>query len=269
MTNTIETMTKGAPLGNTRAASDLMPPKFDSIETERKHRKQRLAAAFRLFAHFGYDEGLAGHITVRDPEHPDRFWVNPLGVHFAHITPADLVLVSHEGKVVEGQRPVNAAAFAIHSAIHKARPDVIAAAHAHSIYGRTWSAFGRLLDPITQDACAFYQDHAVFDHYTGVVHETSEGHQIAEALGAKKAAILKNHGLLTVGKSVDIAAWFFISMDRCCQSQLLAEMAGKPSTVPHEVAIKTRDFIASDLAAWASFQPLFQFITRKHPELLA
>ena len=174
----METMTKGrgTPLGNTRAASDLMPPKFDTVEAERKHRKQRLAAAFRLFAHFGYDEGLAGHITVRDPEHPDRFWVNPLGVHFAHITSADLVLVSHEGKVIEGGRPVNAAAFAIHSAIHKARPDVIAAAHAHSIHGRTWSTFGRLLDPITQDACAFYEDHAVFDCYTGV----GDGHWLPE-----------------------------------------------------------------------------------------
>ena len=258
---------RGAPIGNTRAASDLMPPKFDTVEAERNHRKQRLAAAFRLFAHFGYDEGLAGHITVRDPEHPDRFWVNPLGVHFAHIRSADLVLVSHEGKVIEGGRPVNAAAFAIHSAIHKRRPDVIAAAHAHSMHGRTWSTFGRLLDPITQDACAFYEDHSLFDCYTGVVNETSEGDQIATALGAKKAAILKNHGLLTVGKSVDTAAWFFISMDRCCQSQLLAEMAGKPSLVPHDVAIKTRDFIASDLAAWASFQPLFQFIMRKHPDL--
>ena len=87
--NAKQTMTKGTPLGNARTASDLMPPKFDTVEAERKHRKQRLAAAFRLFAHFGYDEGLAGHITVRDPEHTDRFWVNPLGVHFAHMTSAD------------------------------------------------------------------------------------------------------------------------------------------------------------------------------------
>src|SRR5213592_1726659 len=126
MTNTMDTMTKGALLGNIKAASELTPPQFDNVEAERKHRKQRLAAAFRLFAHFGYDEGLAGHITVRDPEHTDRFWVNPLGVHFAHITPAELVLVSHEGKVIEGNQPVNAAAFAIHSAIHRSRPDVIA-----------------------------------------------------------------------------------------------------------------------------------------------
>src|SRR5712671_4146950 len=126
----MDNMAKGAPLGSTKTSSVLTPPQFESVEAERKHRKQRLAAAFRLFAHFGYDEGLAGHITVRDPEHTDRFWVNPLGVHFAHITSADLVLVCHEGKVIEGNRPVNASAFAIHSAIHKARPDVIAAAHA-------------------------------------------------------------------------------------------------------------------------------------------
>ena len=261
--------TKGTPLGNTKASSVLMPPKFETVDAERKDRKLRLAAAFRLFAHFGYDEGLAGHITVRDPEHPDQFWVNSLGVHFAHMTPADLVLVSHEGKVIQGDQPVNAAAFAIHSSVHKARPDVIAAAHAHSIHGKTWSTLGRLLDPITQDACAFYEDHAVFDSYTGVVNETSEGEQIARTLGAKKAAILKNHGLLTVGKSVDIAAWFFISMDRCCQSQLLAERAGQPSKIPPEVAIQTRNFIASDMVAWASFQPLFQFIIRKNPDLVA
>src|SRR6266446_5418814 len=115
--NAMDTMTKGTPLGNTRAASDLVPPQFDTVETERKHRKQRLAAAFRLFAHFGYDEGLAGHITVRDPEHTDRFWVNPFGVHFAHITSADLVLVSHDGKKIKVGRPAYAVALAIHSAI--------------------------------------------------------------------------------------------------------------------------------------------------------
>src|SRR5260221_9940017 len=104
MANTMDTKTKGTPLGNTRAASDLMPPQFDTVEGERKHRKQRLAAAFRLFAHFGYDEGLAGHITVPDPPHNDPFLVKPLGVHFVHITSAGFVLVSHEGKGIEGTR---------------------------------------------------------------------------------------------------------------------------------------------------------------------
>ena len=89
---------------------------------------------------------------------------------------------------------------------------------------------------LTQDACAFYEDHVVFDDFTGVVYETDEGDRIAKTLGDKKAAILCNHGLLTVGKTVDEAAWWFITMDRSCQAQLLAEAAGEPRKIPHETA---------------------------------
>src|SRR2546428_5458343 len=181
------------------------PPVFASVEDERLHRKQRLAAAFRLFSRFGFDEGVAGHITARDPERLDHFWVNPLGMHFSHIRVSDLLLVNDKGEVVHGTWPVNAAAFAIHSQVHAARPDVVAAAHSHSVYGKTWSSLGRLLDPITQDVCAFYEDHALFDDYTGVVLDIEEGKRLAHALGDNKAAILRNHGLLTVGHSVDEA----------------------------------------------------------------
>lgn len=111
----------------------LEPPTFATVEEERLHLKQRLAAAFRLFSKFGFDEGIAGHITVRDPENKDHFWVNPFGIHFSQIKVSNLILVNHEGEVVEGDRPVNRAAFAIHSQIHAARPDVTAAAHSHSV----------------------------------------------------------------------------------------------------------------------------------------
>src|SRR4051795_10192846 len=159
-------------------ATDRRPhsfPRFTSVEEERRHRKQRLAAAFRLFGHFGFDEGVAGHITARDPELLDHFWVNPFAMNFKQIRVKDLILVNHHGEVVEGTWPVNAAAFVIHSQVHAARPDVIAAAHAHSVYGKTWSALGKLLDPLTQDVCAFYEDHALFDDYTGVVLDLEEG----------------------------------------------------------------------------------------------
>jgi ribulose-5-phosphate 4-epimerase/fuculose-1-phosphate aldolase len=104
-------------------------PLFDDPVADRQYRKQHLAAAFRVWARLGYDEGPAGHITVRDPERPDHFWVNPFGMHFGLIRTSDLILVNHDGDVVEGDWPVNRAAFAIHSAIHQARPDVHAAAH--------------------------------------------------------------------------------------------------------------------------------------------
>src|SRR5215472_4347354 len=160
-------------------------PKFATVEEERRHRKQRLAAGFRLFGKFGFDEGVAGHITARDPEHLDHFWVNPFGMNFKHIRASDLLLVNRDGEVVEGDRGVNAAA------------------HAHSLHGKAWSTLGRLLDPLTQDACAFYEDHALFDDYTGVVLDLEDGKRLAHALGDTKALILRNHGLLTVGHSVD------------------------------------------------------------------
>jgi len=243
------------------------PPTFASIEEERRHRKVHLAGAFRLFARFGFDAGVAGHITARDPERPDWFWVNPFGMHFSQIRASDLVLVNESGEVVEGQHPVNTAAFAIHSRVHAARPDSAAAAHAHSIYGKTWSSLGRLLDPITQDACAFYQDHALFDDYTGVVYETSEGDRIAKALGPCKAIILRNHGLLTVGASVDEAAWWFITMERSCHAQLMAEAAGKPVQISHENALVTRNQVAGGINGWFQYQPMWQMISRAEPDL--
>ncbi|MGB3512385.1 MAG: class II aldolase/adducin family protein [Microcoleaceae cyanobacterium] len=243
-------------------------PKFERVEDERRHRQERLAAAFRLFARYGFDEGVAGHITVRDPEFPDCFWVNPLGMYFGHIRVSDLLLVNHQGEVVKGNRPVNKAAFAIHSQIHSARPDVNAAAHAHSLYGKTWSTLGRILDPLTQDSCAFYEDHALFDDYTGVVFNLDEGKRIAATLGEKKAVILRNHGLLTVGHSVDEATWWFITMERCCQSQLMAEAAGKPILIDHDTARLTYNLIGSDQLGWFSFQSLYEMIVRQQPDLL-
>ena len=243
-----------------------VPPTFDSVEEERQHRKVRLAAAFRLFSKFGFDEGVAGHITARDPEMTDHFWVNPFGMHFSQIRASDLLLVNHEGTVVKGDWPLNQAAFAIHSQVHAARPDVIAAAHTHSTYGRAWSTQGKLLDPITQDVCAFYNDHALFDDYTGVVLDTEEGKRIAHALGEGKAIILRNHGLLTVGHSVDEAAWWFITMERSCQVQLMAEAAGEPVQIDPEMAALTQTQVGSHLAGWFSFQPLFSRISREQPD---
>lgn len=245
-----------------------VPQTFESVDEERLHRKQRLAAAFRLFSKCGFDEGVAGHITARDPEFPDRFWVNPFAMHFSHISVSDLICVDHTGEVVEGDRAVNRAAFAIHSQVHAARPDVVAAAHSHSVYGRSWSTLGRLLDPITQDVCAFYGDHGLFDDYTGVVVDVEEAKRIAVALGDHKAAILRNHGLLTVGHSVDEAAWWFITMDRSCQAQLMAEAAGTPVKIDEAQAALTHEQVGGHFAGWLSFQPLFERIVGEQPDLL-
>ncbi|MFT4758624.1 MAG: ribulose-5-phosphate 4-epimerase/fuculose-1-phosphate aldolase [Paraglaciecola sp.] len=248
-----------------------MMPKRDDTVAERNHRKTMLAAAFRIFGKLGFSEGVAGHITARDPEFTDTFWVNPFGVSFNRIKVSDLIRVDEEGKIVEGKHTLlNQAAFSIHSRLHHARPDVVAAAHAHSIYGKSWSTMGRVLEPLTQDACAFYDDHAIYNDYTGVVLDSSEGDRIAEALGDRKAAILKNHGNLTTGGSVEEAAWWFITMERCCQAQILVEsMKGHPQLIDTKVALNTRNNeVGFPIAGWFSFQPLLQDIMVNCPDLV-
>ena len=245
----------------------LLPEEGRTIEQERLHRKQNLAAAFRLFSRFGFDEGVAGHITARDPELTDHFWVNPFGMHFGHI---------------RRQRPAAGAPR------RRDRP------------GRPASESGRVRDPfagargpagrdqrrprsfrLRQDMvdarpaarpdhpgrCAFYDDHALFDDYSGVVLDIEEGKRIAHALGDRKAVILRNHGLLTVGHSVEEAAWWFITMERSCHAQLMAEAAGTPVLIEPAMAKHTAGQVGTHFAGWFSFQPLFARISREQPDL--
>ncbi|NVN01950.1 class II aldolase/adducin family protein [Asaia spathodeae] len=243
-------------------------PEPQSFEEERLHRKQRLAATFRLFGQYGFDQGLAGHVTARDPEFPDRFWINPLAVHFSQIKVSDLQLVDHEGNILIGDKPINQAGFTIHSAIHRERPDVIAAAHTHSTYGKAFSTLGIELAPLTQDACAFYEDHAVFDPFSGVVLNDDEGDRLARTLGQRKALILQNHGLLTVGPTVEAAAWWFLAMDNAAQTQLLAQAAGETRPIAPDIARLTASQVGTHQGGYYSFQPLWDWITAAEPELL-
>ncbi|MFF8278371.1 class II aldolase/adducin family protein [Streptomyces lateritius] len=244
-----------------------LPPTFDSVEEERRYRKGQLAAGFRIFGRFGFSEGVAGHITVRDPGNPDAFWVNPFGMSFSQIKASDLVLVDHHGTLLSGDRPVNRAAFVIHSRVHAARPDAVAAAHSHSLHGKAFSSLGVPLDPITQDACAFFGDHGIYDDYRGVVNELDEGDRVAKALGDQKAVILQNHGLLTVGHSVAEAVWWFVTMERSCQAQLLAMAAGTPRLIDRETALITRGQVGTHLAGWFQARPLWDQITASDPDL--
>ena len=245
-----------------------MTPQPANMDEIRQDRKNKLAASLRLFGKFGFDEGVAGHITVRDPERTDHFWVNPMGRSFKQVKVSELLLVSHTGEVVEGKGLLNGAAFTIHSRIHMANPKVTAAAHSHSLYGKAFASLGKLLDPLTQDSCAFYEDHVLFDDFSGVILDNSEGELIAAALGDRKAAILQNHGLLTVGETIEAAAWWFITMERSCQAQLMAEAAGTPKLIRHEVALLTREMIGNPFAGQFNFQPLYDVMIAEQPELL-
>lgn len=180
-------------------------------------------------------------------------------MHFSLIKVSDLILCDEDGNVVEGDEPANGAAFTIHSEIHKARPDVTAACHAHSVHGKAFSAFGRELEMITQDALRFYKSHSVYTDFKGVVVDSEEGKRIARALGNGKACILQNHGLLTVGNSVDEAAFWFISLDKTCHAQLLADAAAaggyQKKFIDDEEAAYSAIQVGGPEKGWLAFQP--------------
>lgn len=236
-------------------------PKFESKEEERKWAKQHMAAAFRIFARKGFTEGTAGHISLRDPVDPNTFWLNPLAMHFALIKASDLVHVDEDGNVLPDgpQVAVNAAGFAIHSAVHKYRPDVNAACHTHSKFGKAYSALGRPLDMINQDVCMFYKSHGVYTDFGGVALEEQEGIDIANALGNGKGIILQNHGLLTVGTTVDEAAYLFCLMERSCECQILAESCLRPGEklkiIDENVAAYTEYMTADYESLYTELQP--------------
>jgi ribulose-5-phosphate 4-epimerase/fuculose-1-phosphate aldolase len=255
--------------------SDFVPPSFDDVEDERRHRKERLVGGLRILAKLNLTTGLAGHVTVRDPERLDAFWVNPISRPFSQMKVSDLLLVSHDGEILEGELPLNKAAFAIHSAIHKAFPDLNGACHSHSPYGRPWSATGRLVEPTSQDATAFYECQALFDDFTGVVVDTDEGDRIAKALSepswedGHKIAILANHGHLSVGQTVDEAMYWFLLYEQMCQSQILLESTGRDYNVlSHEVATFTRSQTGTHTVGYASFQSLWKEIVAEQPDLV-
>ena len=250
-----------------RALPAPLPP-----AAERAHRRQRLAAAFRIFARHGFEVGLAGHFTARDPIHTDMFWVNPMGMPFAHISASDLLLVDAAGNVVEGDGLVNLSGVPYHDLIQRARPEVVGIAHAHSFHSKIFSAFGRVLDPITADAAMFHDDQVVFvpdrpkdRSEADARHQVA--HQAVAELGDRNNLIWRNHGLWTTGSTVEAAAWRFIAFEDAARGQLLAEAAGTP-IVPVMPALSPAARQKAEISAWLSFLPLWDRIVEEEPDLL-
>ncbi|WP_205609776.1 class II aldolase/adducin family protein [Noviherbaspirillum galbum] len=245
-------------------------PDFSTFAEERQYRKERLVAACRAFALHNLDYGFAGHLTVRDPEHPELYWTNPMAVHFSQVKLSNLILADHKGKVVEGNHALNRAGFVLHAAVHEANPDIVAMCHAHSLYGTAFAALGKPLDPITQDAAAFFEDHVVIKDEAGAVAvEEKAGMSVCDYFKNVKAAIHQNHGLLTVSRhSIDAAAFWFIALERCCQQQLLVEATGiKPVQVPEQSSRYSREHVGSEYIGWLHFQPIFGQLQQQSPDM--
>ncbi len=245
-------------------------PVFETLEQERQHRKERLVAACRAFALEGFDYGFAGHLTVRDPEHTDLYWTNPMCVHFDKVKLSNLILVDHQGKVVQGDYAVNRAGFVLHANVHEQHPDIISMCHAHTTYGVAWCATGRPIDPVTQDACAFFEDHVVIGEQGGqVAVENHAGSDVAKAFTDVKAALHQNHGLLTASRhSIEAAAFWFIALERCCQQQLdIAASGVEPIFIPRDRALYSREHVGSEYIGWLHFQTIWNKLIEDQPDM--
>ena len=197
-------------------------PVFDTVEELRSHRKRQTALSYRLFAACGWGSLGDGHITARDPERTDCFWLLRYGVSFGQTTVADLVLVGPGGKVLEGEGPINMTAYYIHGPIHDARPEAVSVAHTHTPYATSWAANVRPFRMICQEATAFFRSQAVFEGEEVQVSDADTGKHIAAALDEARLVFLRNHGPVTVGRSVEEAIGWFLLAERVAEVHVKA-----------------------------------------------
>ncbi len=194
----------------------------DEIRTERKI---QVALGYRILAAQGWGDLGDGHISGRDPERTDCFWLLRYGVSYQQARVSDLVLVGPDGERVDGEGLINKAAYFIHHPILTARPDAVSAAHVHTGWGTPFSAEVRPIEPISQESCVFFEDHAIFDDEEVDIQSTEGGKRIAVALGSNCSIILRNHGLLTVGDRVDESVGSFVIMERVAELHMKARDA--------------------------------------------
>ncbi|CAR23190.1 KLTH0E03278p [Lachancea thermotolerans CBS 6340] len=257
-------MPSGNPVLDSATRKSLKAPVFNNLYEKRAWMLEHMAGVLRIFGRKGYNEGCAGHVTIVDPVDPTSYWINPVGVHFSMITVRDLVHVNAKGEAIGGsEAPFSLPGFKIHSQMHKARPEISSICHAHTFYARTFSVFGKKLEMMSQDSCLVHNNYALMADYSGVGLDEVEGDKVSKALGDKMAILLQNHGLMTVGKTVDEAGYLLILLENMCKAQLLADAAAGNSAalkhiIPDNVAKSAFDVISGPDSLYAALQPDYE-----------
>ena len=225
-------------------------PSFDSMEELRLHRQRQTTLSYRLFGAFGWGSLGDGHITARDPERTDCFWLLRYGVSFRQAKVKDLVLVGPGGEVVEGEGPINMTAYYIHGPIHEARPESVSVAHTHTPYATPWVANVRPFRMICQEATAFFRSQAIFEGEEVQVMDADTGKHIATALEEAKLVFLRNHGPVTVGRSVEETIGWFLLAERVAEVHIKAPDAREISDEAAFVAATEIGHPSNALAAY-------------------
>ncbi|KAF8329346.1 class II aldolase/adducin N-terminal [Cantharellus anzutake] len=243
------TLTTGAtsshPGAPARVTSSILLTASDDLARQRAILKERLVLGLRILHKHGFEYHVSPRITVRDPGDPNTFWVHPIGLAFKLVTSTDLMLVDRDGNYLGGGgdrcRKINVTACKVDYPVFTARPDITTICHIHSTHGMAFSALGRHLDMLTQESAVFFEEHNLYAGSGELVSKSQEGREVAEALGKGKAVIQHNHGLMTVGTTIDSALAWAIVLDKECQVQLLTLSTGLSTVkIPPEDAALLR-----------------------------
>ena len=238
------------------------------VSAEEWQARVELAACYRLVAHFKMTDWIYNHISVRVPGSHEHYLINPFGLLYEEISASNLVKVDVEGRLVEDvPLDVNPAAFVIHGAIHHARPDVACVLHTHTRAGVGVAAQKHGLLPISQHAFKVY-DRITYHDFEGIALDADEQRRLVADIGTKDVLILRNHGLLTMGRSVRQAFELMYYLERACEIQIAAQSGGSEIIYPSaEVSRRTCDQFAGDdsFVQGRDWQALLRLLDRTDP----
>lgn len=231
-----------------------------------------LAAAYRLAVMHDFHEGICNHFTLVPPDRDDCFLIIAHGTHWTEVTASNLLLVDHDGGVLEGDGRPEASALCIHGTIHRAHPDARCVLHTHMPYATALAMIdGGRLEPAHQTAIRFLDRVAYDDAFNGLALDAGEGERIAAALGDKTVLFLANHGVIVVGPTVAQAYDALYYLERACQLQVLAMSTGRPlKHVPSEIAERTAgEYVNKAPFSEIHFAALKRVLDRTHPDYAA
>lgn len=248
------------------------PPAADHQLTEADVRED-LACAYRLIAHLGMTDTVYTHLSVRVPGPGNFFLVNPYGLMFDEITASSLVKVDADGQPAQATSwPVNPAGFVIHSAIHMKRHDAACVMHTHTLAGMTVAAQAGGLLPLNQISMEFIDEVAMHE-YEGVADDDnlSERARLVRDLGDKSCMILRNHGLLTTGRTVAEAFYFMYYLEQACRIQVAAQATGAALAIPSEATQQRTkaQFARDENYGWLVWQAFKRKMDREQPDYRA
>jgi L-ribulose-5-phosphate 4-epimerase len=198
--------------------------------------KTKLVTAGRILAQEGQRDYTRGHLSVRHPDNPDLFFMKPQKIGLEEMTAGNIITVNIEGEKVEGDAPRHSEAF-IHSEVLRARSDLNAVIHTHPPHAVAFTALGRELQPIGQPSTVFYRGLPVFTETIDLITDRDRGRAVARCLGPHKAMLLRNHGIVVAGATIEEAVYLALLLEDACKLQLLADAAGGAKTLfpPEEV----------------------------------